>query len=159
MSTETCRSDRLPRRSITLDLSNADQLQVTGAVILQAGAAATNLVLTNLASLNSSLSGGERFILVDNEGSGPISGTLTVGGTALAEGDLVPGISFDDDGTTRGARITYAGGDGNDVAIVVDGDFSPYRSWLTLSMEWITNLTIETADVDGVTHLVTKRHD
>ncbi len=52
---------------------------------------------------------GDRFILVDNDGSDPVIGTFA----GLAEGALVSRSGFD-------AWITYQGGDGNDVELYVN---------------------------------------
>lgn len=48
---------------------------------------------------------GQAFILIDNDGTDPISGTFA----GLPEGAFVPYVPF---------RITYVGGTGNDVAVV-----------------------------------------
>jgi hypothetical protein len=60
---------------------------------------------------------GEPYILIANDGSDAVSGEFA----GLAEGAIV---STDFGGSGLTARITYAGGDGNDVAIVVDGPFT-----------------------------------
>ncbi|MBT3374776.1 MAG: hypothetical protein HN406_04215, partial [Lentisphaerae bacterium] len=86
-----------------------DQLAVTGTVDLGG------------ATLGWSVGGGytpadnDELVLVDNDGTADaVAGTFD----GLAEGGTV---STDFGGTGKTARITYAGGDGNDVAIVVDG--------------------------------------
>jgi len=94
---------------------NHDQVQVTGTVSL--GGATLNV---------SAFSGytpaaGDQYVIVANDADEAVIGTLTggmgTGGGALAEGAVVSN-NFLASGKT--ARITYLGGDGNDVAIVVD---------------------------------------
>jgi len=83
-----------------------DQVDVTGTVTLGA-----------TLSLNDTYDAqpGDEFILIDNDGSDAVTGTFA----ALAEGAILDaGDGWSDDDT---ARITYIGGDGNDVAIAVDG--------------------------------------
>ncbi|MEX0716717.1 MAG: autotransporter-associated beta strand repeat-containing protein [Planctomycetaceae bacterium] len=60
---------------------------------------------------------GESYIIIRNDGGDPVSGQFD----GYDEGAIV-GTDFGGSGLV--ARITYAGGDGNDVAIVVDGPFS-----------------------------------
>ncbi len=91
-----------------------DQVKVTGIVSLDGA----NLV-TNVAS-SAGISGGESFIIIDNDDFDPVNGKLKFGGTTLEEGGEIAGLF----GSTHKARITYAGGDGNDVAIIVDGSIS-----------------------------------
>ncbi len=100
---------------LTMELNGAtpgtghDQLAVTGTVDLGG------------ATLDWSVGGGyipadnDELVIVDNDGTGDaVTGTFD----SLTEGATV---STDFGGTGKTARITYAGGDGNDVAIVVDG--------------------------------------
>lgn len=56
--------------------------------------------------------GGEAFILVDNEGTNPISGTFA----GLPEGAVIPNFL----GSTLSGTISYLGGTGNDVVITVE---------------------------------------
>jgi len=91
--------------------SNYDQVGVTGTVNL--GSATLDL-----SSFNSFSPGaGDEYVLISNDGSDAVSGTFS----GLAEGAVV---STDFLGSGRTAAITYKGGDGNDVAIVVAGGVS-----------------------------------
>lgn len=56
--------------------------------------------------------GGEAFIIVDNEGINPFSGTFA----GLPEGSVIPNFL----GSTLGGTISYVGGTGNDVVITVE---------------------------------------
>ncbi|ADB16009.1 autotransporter-associated beta strand repeat protein [Pirellula staleyi DSM 6068] len=57
---------------------------------------------------------GESYIIIRNDGTDLVTGNFE----GLAEGTI---ISADFLGSGKTARITYQGGDGNDVAIIVDG--------------------------------------
>ncbi len=79
----------------------------------------------NLSSFDSYVpQSGDDYVLISNDGSDAVSGTFVAGtgidavssGTALPEG-LVLSSNFLGSGLT--ATITYKGGDGNDVAIIV----------------------------------------
>lgn len=86
-----------------------DQIVVTGGVSI--GGA--------LLSLDASYAprGGSAIVLIDNRGSGPVSGTFRdTSGNALPEGATVVGNLG---GTGRAGFITYKGGDGNDVCLLV----------------------------------------
>jgi autotransporter-associated beta strand protein len=70
----------------------------------------------------------DEYVIINNDGGSAISGTFVAGtginltaGTALPEGSVLSTNFLGSGGT---ARITYAGGDGDDVAIVVDGPVS-----------------------------------
>jgi Ca2+-binding RTX toxin-like protein len=82
-----------------------DQLDVTGTVTLGA--------TLNLSGGAVAPSGGESVIIINNDGSDAVSGTFA----GLAEGDPVSVGSFS-------GTLTYQGGDGNDVALVVTGPYS-----------------------------------
>ncbi|QDV18590.1 hypothetical protein Pan153_32490 [Gimesia panareensis] len=64
---------------------------------------------------------GDQFVLFQNAGATPMSGTFTLDGTATF---LTDGYEFTDflGVTGQSAFLTYSGGDGNDVAIVVEDD-------------------------------------
>src|SRR5262249_46816269 len=95
--------------------ANHDQDVVTGNVVLDSSGAGVTL---NLTSFNGFVPApGTAFILIKNNGSQAVSGTFAL----LAEGAIV---STNFLGSGKAARITYKGGDGNDVAIVVDGPLS-----------------------------------
>ena len=100
-----------------------DQLNVQGTVSL--GSARLKLLLANLTK---SQVEGRELVIIKNDGTDPVTGQfvfardaanvlLTVPRT-LNEGDILLN-SFANSGQT--ARITYQGGDGNDVAIRIDG--------------------------------------
>jgi len=82
-----------------------DQLDVTGSVTLGA--------TLNLTGGAVAPAGGESVIIVNNDGADAVSGTFA----GLAEGDPVSVGSF-------AGTLTYQGGDGNDVALVVTGPFT-----------------------------------
>src|SRR5262249_25116486 len=84
-----------------------DQANVTGSVAL--GGATLNVGAFG----GFTPAAGNEFILINNDGSDAISGTFN----GLAQGATLP--NFLGSGLT--ARITYKGGDGNDVAVIVDG--------------------------------------
>src|SRR5262249_54992943 len=86
-----------------------DQLNVTGSVTISARAP------LGVASLGGfPPAAGNEYILIKNDLSDAVSGNFS----GLPEGAVVSN-NFLGSGLT--ARITYRGGDGNDVAIVVDG--------------------------------------
>lgn len=94
--------------------SGHDQLRVLGTVNL----ANSRLQL----SLGYVPSVGDTFVVIDNDGADPVTGTFA----GLAEGaSVIAG--------TNGLRLTYAGGDGNDVALtVLEDPFVPTgitRTW------------------------------
>lgn len=89
-----------------------DQLLVTGTVAMDG--AALSLVASYLPAEN------DAYILIFNDGSDPVTGTFS----GFPEGAIV---SQDFLGSGLTARVTYAGGDGNDVAIVVDGALPAIR--------------------------------
>jgi hypothetical protein len=97
--------------------SGYDQLDVTGTVNLNGA--------TLVPSLGFTPSPGERFVIINNDGDDPVSGTFT----GLPQGAVVRigGLAF---------RIYYDGGDGNDVELVrntppvvaVPGDQTAYQN-------------------------------
>lgn len=94
--------------------SSHDQLRVLGTVNL----ANSRLQL----SLGYVPAVGDTFVVIDNDGADPVTGTFA----GLAEGaSVIAG--------TNGLRLTYAGGDGNDVALtVLEDPFVPTgitRTW------------------------------
>ena len=77
-----------------------DQLNVTGTVELGGAALSITSDFTPAPS--------DEFVIINNDGSDPVVGTFS----GLAEGDLIPGGI-----NGEVARITYQGGDGNDVVL------------------------------------------
>ena len=88
-----------PEQRLNLGIGAAgnDQISVTGGVTLN-----TALTLNQTGTLATDTT----FLLLDNDGTDAISGTFN----GLPEGALVPGIN-------PPARISYLGGDGNDITI------------------------------------------
>ncbi len=65
---------------------------------------------------------GAEFVLIRNDGASAVTGSFVdSSGVALPEGAVIDN-NFDGAGKT--ARVSYAGGDGNDVVVVVDGPFT-----------------------------------
>ena len=86
-----------------------DQLNVTGTVEITGAS-------LSVASFGGYMPvAGDAYVIINNDGNDPVTGTFA----GLAEGAV---ISNDFLGSGLTAVITYAGGDGNDVAIVVSGD-------------------------------------
>ena len=108
--------------------ANYDHVDVTGAVALQGA----TLNLTG-PSPGYTPQVGDQYIIITNDSNDPVSNglsgapTLTAGaggdtpGSTLAEGAILS-TNFLNSGNS--ARITYQGGDGNDVAILVLGPFN-----------------------------------
>ena len=100
--------------ALSVDLDGAvpgtgyDQWVVNGAVSL--GSAALSI------TIGPTINDGDAFIIVSNDGTDVVTGTFA----GLLEGDELTALNS---GWSSGkvARITYQGGDGNDVAIVVNG--------------------------------------
>ncbi len=84
-----------------------DQVNVTGTVTIDPSA-----TLTVDTTGSTDITAGEEYILISNDGTDAVSGTFS----GLAEGAVV---STDIGGSGSAGVITYAGGDGNDVAILV----------------------------------------
>ncbi len=93
--TVTFRSEQ--RLNLGIGATGNDQISVTGGVTLN-----TELTLNQTGTLATDTT----FLLLDNDGTDAINGTFN----GLPEGALVPGIN-------PPARISYLGGDGNDVTI------------------------------------------
>ncbi|HPM83595.1 MAG TPA: autotransporter-associated beta strand repeat-containing protein, partial [Candidatus Anammoximicrobium sp.] len=87
-----------------------DQVNAVGAVTV-----GDNVALAVTAFGGYTPAGGEAFVVLRNDADDAIGGTFA----ALAEGAT---YSTDFLGSGLTARITYYGGDGNDVALIVDGD-------------------------------------
>lgn len=93
-----------------LDLApgaTSDQLVVTGSVTLGGS--------LGLSVVSGSISDGQSFVIIDNDGADPVNGTFS----GRAEGSTL---------TLGGATltITYAGGDGNDVVLTAE---NAIKSW------------------------------
>ena len=86
-----------------------DQLAVAGSVTLN-GSPTLEVKMEGIPSP------GQQFIIISNDGADPVSGTFS----GLPEGATVPGVQ-------GSPTITYAGGDGNDVALIIPG--VPPKSW------------------------------
>jgi autotransporter-associated beta strand protein len=97
--------------SVTTDVTN-----VTGTVTIDPAATLT----VNVAG---TLSAGQQFVIVANDGVDPVSGTFA----GLAEGDVAG-----TDGVTD-LKISYTGGTGNDIVLYTDGvpGGDDYSTWAT----------------------------
>ncbi len=91
------------------------------------------------------------YVLVRNDGTSTVTGAFstmfsTTGTTLTSPRVLLEGslVSQDFGGSGRPAYITYAGGDGNDVAIVTAGDVTIRADNVTLIQRNGTNLEIRT---------------
>lgn len=84
--------------------SNFDQVRVTGGVTL----AGTLSLIESFTPAP-----GQSFVIIDNDGSDAVNGTFA----GLAEGAIV---DPDFNGSGQPVRITYAGGDGNDVVLLTE---------------------------------------
>ncbi len=119
-----------------------DQIEANGNVILNS----PKLILdASFAADN-----GTEFVVIKNNGSGPVTGNFRdAAGAALLEGAIVS-TNFGGSGQT--ARISYGGGDGNDVVIVVDGDytFTSPTDGATNDLRIVTSSGITQFYVDGV---------
>ncbi|MHC4876591.1 MAG: cadherin-like domain-containing protein, partial [Planctomycetota bacterium] len=98
--------------------TNHDQIAVTGTVTI--GSSVT-LDLSNFMG-NYTPAAGDRITIIDNDDTDSVTGTFVLGtggtddnGGQLAEGDIITGFL----GTALNAAISYQGGDGNDVEIVL----------------------------------------
>src|SRR5262249_31915442 len=98
---------------------NFDQLNVTGNVSL--GNPTPNITAFRNVTINPR----DEVIIIDNDGNDAVSGTFVAGtgvnataGTPLPEGALLSNNFL---GSNQSAFITYQGGDGNDVAIIIQG--------------------------------------
>lgn len=132
---------------------NQDQIVIDGSVAsgrVNLGGARLDIAFNDpnqLATPNT------QYVLVRNDAADAIEGNFSVdfaidgtlggGRRALAEGDLVAQDFF---GSGRRAYITYAGGDGNDVAIVTAGDVTIAGDDVTLINRVGTNIEIRTGD-------------
>ncbi|MGE0757563.1 MAG: autotransporter-associated beta strand repeat-containing protein, partial [Pirellulaceae bacterium] len=102
-------------------ITNHDQ-----AVVSAAGSVTLNGATLNLSSFNGYVPlAGDEYVVVLNQSAGAVNGLFKAGagiglpaGTDLTEGTV---LSANFLGSGRTARITYAGGNGNDVSVVVDG--------------------------------------
>lgn len=83
-----------------------DQIQVTGTVALNSGVFSVHVA-------GFQPTPGQTFTIISNDGSDPVSGTFIVPSGALAEGAT---IAAEDNGNAL-FRVTYKGGDGNDVVL------------------------------------------
>ncbi len=87
--------------------TNHDQLQVTGSVTMQSN------VSMNLSAFGGfTPSVGDQFVIIDNDGTDPVTGTFD----GLPEGATITGFL----GSSEDAVITYQGGDGNDVVLILE---------------------------------------
>jgi hypothetical protein len=123
----------------TLTLASAKDLKIvinnttvdTGYTQLNV-AGLVNLNVANLA-LSGALvpSGGQQFVIVNNDGADAVTGTFN----GLAEGATIPNFL----GSPLNAKITYVGGDGNDVVLSVQtppkyrskqsGNWNDFNTW------------------------------
>ena len=92
--------------------TNHDQLNVTGSVTIESGTTLNATAFNGFAP-----SAGDTFVIISNDGADAVTlGNGDVGFNNLAEGDT---FSNDFLGSGLTATISYAAGDGNDVALVV----------------------------------------
>jgi len=109
---------------LTLGTGSRLELQVAGPT---AGTDHDQVVVTGGAGIDGALlsldasyapRGGAAIVLIDNRGSGPVGGTFRApSGNPLPEGATVVANLG---GTGRAGRISYQGGDGNDVCLKLD---------------------------------------
>lgn len=84
-----------------------DQVIVTGAVAIESG------VGLQLVSRGGYVpAGGENLVIVDNDSTDPVTGTFS----GMSEGHTISNFL----GSGYDATLTYQGGDGNDIVVVVD---------------------------------------
>ena len=95
-----------------LDKDHYDQISVDLGVILDGG----SLDLTYLEGCV--IKKGDTFTIIDNKGTSPIAGSLTVTGGTFK--DLPEGAEITVSGVTF--KISYVGGDGNDVVLTAQND-------------------------------------
>lgn len=111
-----------------------DQLAVNGLVDIGATSTGATLAITTAGS--TAIAAGDAYVLLANDAAEAIDGrltTLVVDGNIVAAAGVAEGtvVSTDFGGSGLTARLTYLGGDGNDLAIVVDGP-------LALTLDGIT---------------------
>ena len=114
-----------------LSLDSGDQLEINIAdtflhdQVVVNGAVSINDAFLKLID-NGSPNPGDQLLLIQNDGSDPINGTFFLDGTLTR---LTEGYEFTDflGVTGQSAYLTYQGGDGNDLAIVVE-DSTPELS-------------------------------
>ncbi len=118
--------------------SSSDQVVAKGPVILNSSHLSLNV--------SGTIAAGQEFVIIKNDSLSQVSGQfVNLFGADYAEGAIVSG-NFGGTGLT--ARIIYRGGDGNDVVIVVDGNYqftSPTNS-ATSSLKIVAD--------DGVVHFM-----
>ncbi len=117
----------LTTRAITLNNTAILQMGIYG---LAGGSEYDQIITSGAVTLNSpklrldvpfAAPAGSEFILINNTSTSPVTGNfVSDAGIALPDGAIV---STNFGGSGRTARISYRGGDGNDVVIVVDGDY------------------------------------
>ncbi len=115
-------------QDLTLNSTVTFEEQLFG---LPAGTGYDQIISSGLVTLNNpvllpdvqfSVPAGSEFVVIRNDGLQAVVGNFVdQSSTALTEGAIV---SNDIGGTGRTARISYRGGDGNDVVIVVDGNYT-----------------------------------
>lgn len=86
--------------SVDVSGTGQDQLKVIGTVSIQGASLQVRA--------NSPISSGQTFVIIDNDGSDPVVGTFS----GMPEGAAIQSV----DGS-KSFRITYHGGDGNDVVL------------------------------------------
>ena len=92
-----------------------DLVDVTGSVSI------SNNVTLNLSAFGGYTPvGAESYVIISNDASDAVSGTFN----SLAEGATIANFL----GTTLDATITYVGGDGNDVELIVEGPQYDFKS-------------------------------
>lgn len=114
-----------------------DQQDVTGTVDIVTSGDGSTLDLATTGSTD--IAAGDEYIIILNDDSDSVTGffsalvlngsNVDLGDGELNEGDI---LSTDFAGSGFIARITYQGGDGNDVAILVDGPISVTNDGITV---------------------------
>lgn len=90
---------------------NHDQLSVSGSVTIGAN---VDLVLSSFNGFEPAP--GDSFVIINQTGGGAVNGTFA----GLAEGSTIASLF----GSGLTATLSYVGGDGNDVVLIVEDDFA-----------------------------------
>ncbi|HUG90846.1 MAG TPA: autotransporter-associated beta strand repeat-containing protein, partial [Planctomycetaceae bacterium] len=120
-----------------------DQLFVRGEVNLNADAGAgATLTFDFGAGFNTAISEGDQFIIIDNDGTDDdVLGEFN----GLPEGFAIANFG----GSTFSARVTYMGGDGNDVVLVIEAGISVLSQGVTIIRQNLGNIEILTGATEA----------
>jgi len=105
-----------------------DQASVTGSVTIDTSGAGVALNLAKFGNL--SLHDGDELIIIKNDGDGATGDAVQGHFAGMPEGFI---LSSNFLGSGVPAKITYQGGDGNDVAIVLSYSLFPWHNFGTLT--------------------------